>query len=139
MKWIASLFRGRGLYWALSLCIVIAAACSFFAVKNIVEQNKPQTDQGGEAVWDLPKAPVEQDVEDVPIKATPAPTATPRPSASARRRSSSTIKMRISPVLSAFFSIIKERTEICLKCIISGAANKRIYRVLTISRGPFSE
>lgn len=55
MKWIASLFRGRGLYWALSLCIVIAAACSFFAVKNIVEQNKPQTDQGGEAVWDLPK------------------------------------------------------------------------------------
>lgn len=45
MKWIASLFRGRGLYWALSLCIVIAAACSFFAVKNIVEQNKPQTDQ----------------------------------------------------------------------------------------------
>ena len=84
MKWIASLFRGRGLYWALSLCIVIAAACSFFAVKNIVEQNKPQTDQGGEAVWDLPKAPVEQDVEDVPIKATPAPTAMPRPSASAR-------------------------------------------------------
>ncbi len=82
MNHISSFFKGKGFYWTLSLCIVAAAACSFFAVKNIVTNqqngNTVTEQQGGADQWDLPGAQVENKVEDVPVV---QPTATPKPSA----------------------------------------------------------
>ncbi len=84
MDRISSFFKGKGFYWALSLCIVIAAACSFFAIKNMVSARPDAgtTQQGGTEQWDLPDTQVENKVEDVPIQATPAPAASSKPKSS---------------------------------------------------------
>lgn len=85
MNHIRSFFKGKGFYWALSLCIVIAALCSFFAIKKIVnaqQTGEVQQQQEGTEQWDLPGTQVENKVDDMPIKATPAPTATAKPKAS---------------------------------------------------------
>lgn len=96
MNHINSFFKGKGLYWVLSLCIVLAAAFSFAAVKNIVTKEKDgntNTEQGGAEQWDLPGAQVENKTEDVPVQ----PTATPKPSATPSSSSASSAASSTAP------------------------------------------
>lgn len=103
MNRISSFFKGRGLYWTLSLCIVVAAACSFFAVKNIVTKqmntNNTTNQQGGADQWDLPGAQVENKVEDVPVQPTATPKTSAKPSASSASSSAASIAPTQSPAL----------------------------------------
>lgn len=83
MNRIISFFKGKGFYLALALCILAAAASSFWAIRNVMQRFGPNADssleQEGTQEWDLPDVQVEQKVNDVPV-----PSAKPsRPSSSA--------------------------------------------------------
>lgn len=83
MNRIISFFKGKGFYLALALCILAAAASSFWAIRNVMQRFGPNADssleQEGTQEWDLPDVQVEQKVNDVPV-----PSAKPsQPSSSA--------------------------------------------------------
>lgn len=83
MNRIISFFKGKGFYLALALCILAAAASSFWAIRNVMQRFGPNAnsslEQEGTQEWDLPDVQVEQKVNDVPV-----PSAKPsRPSSSA--------------------------------------------------------
>lgn len=75
MNRIISFFKGKGFYLALSLCILAAAASSFWAIRNVMQRlggsAQSQIEQEGTQQWDLPEQPVEQPVKDVPITSAP--------------------------------------------------------------------
>lgn len=70
MNRIISFFKGRGFYLALALCILAAAASSFWAIRGVMERFGPDAasgiEQEGTQQWDLPDVQVEQKVNDVP-------------------------------------------------------------------------
>ncbi len=83
MNRIISFFKGKGFYLALALCILAAAASSFWAIRNVMQRFGPNAnsslEQEGTQEWDLPDVQVEQKVNDVPV-----PSAKPsQPSSSA--------------------------------------------------------
>ena len=83
MNRIISFFKGKGFYLALALCILAAAASSFWAIRNVMQRFGPNAnsslEQEGAQEWDLPDVQVEQKVNDVPV-----PSAKPsQPSSSA--------------------------------------------------------
>ena len=71
MNRIISFFKGKGFYLALALCILAAAASSFWAIRNVMQRFGPNADssleQEGTQEWDLPDVQVEQKVNDVPV------------------------------------------------------------------------
>ena len=77
MNRIISFFKGKGFYLALALCILAAAASSFWAIRNVMQRFGPNAnsslEQEGTQEWDLPDVQVEQKVNDVPVSS-------PRPS-----------------------------------------------------------
>ena len=83
MNRIISFFKGKGFYVALALCILAAAASSFWAIRGVMQRFGPNAnsslEQEGTQEWDLPDVQVEQKVNDVPV-----PSAKPsQPSSSA--------------------------------------------------------
>ena len=83
MNRIISFFKGKGFYLALALCILAAAASSFWAIRGVMQRFGPNAasgiEQEGTQEWDLPDVQVEQKVNDVPV-----PSAKPsQPSSSA--------------------------------------------------------
>ena len=71
MNRIISFFKGKGFYLALALCILAAAASSFWAIRNVMQRFGPNAnsslEQEGTQEWDLPDVQVEQKVNDVPV------------------------------------------------------------------------
>ena len=72
MNRIISFFKGKGFYLALALCILAAAASSFWAIRNVMQRFGPNATSGieqeGTQEWDLPDVQVEQKVNDVPVQ-----------------------------------------------------------------------
>lgn len=70
MSRIISFFKGKGFYLALALCILAAAASSFWAIRGVMQRFGPNAnsslEQEGTQEWDLPDVQVEQKVNDVP-------------------------------------------------------------------------
>ena len=71
MNRIISFFKGKGFYVALALCILAAAASSFWAIRGVMQRFGPNAnsslEQEGTQEWDLPDVQVEQKVNDVPV------------------------------------------------------------------------
>ena len=89
MNRIISFFKGKGFYLALALCILAAAASSFWAIRNVmrgVDQLDAQK-QREESAWQQPDAAVNNPASDVP-QTTPQPSAVP-PSSSSQQQASS--------------------------------------------------
>lgn len=70
MNRIISFFKGKGFYLALALCILAAAASSFWAIRGVMQRFGPNAasgvEQEGTQQWDLPDVQVEQKVNDLP-------------------------------------------------------------------------
>lgn len=78
---VMNFLRGKGFYLVLASCILVAAGCSFIAIRNMmneINQDAGSSPETGGETWDiqptipdLPQKPVDNNVSSVPVASEP--------------------------------------------------------------------